>query len=175
MTSSPARPVPALPAHAFLDRLGIPYETAEFPISIEKGAASIAHNLGYRERQMVKTLIFAVEPGDCLLVMVGGDQSIISGNLKKVVGSRDIRMASPELVKRTTGYAVGSIPPFSWQTPGFRSFLEVSLMDESILGVGTGLWGHEILITPQNLVAACRARIVNLVDRNTPALLAEKY
>ena len=166
--------MPRLPAHDYLDHLGIPYETAEFPASIEKGAASVARNLGFRERQMVKTLIFAVESGECTLVMVGGDQSTVSGNLKKVVESRDIRMASPELVTQTTGYAIGSIPPFSWQTPGFRSFLDVSLMDEPILGVGTGMWGHEILITPQNLVAASQARIVNLVDRNNPAFLAEK-
>jgi Cys-tRNA(Pro)/Cys-tRNA(Cys) deacylase len=171
MASPPAGPVPTLPAFAYLDQLGILYNTVEFPAIIEKGAASVARNLGFRERQMVKTLIFAVQSGECTLVMVGGDQSIVSGNLKKVVGSRDIRMASPEMVIQTTGYAVGSIPPFSWQKPGFRSFLEVSLMDEPILGVGTGKWGLEILITPQNLVAASQARIVNLVDRNTPALL----
>ena len=102
-----------LPAHEYLDKLGIPYEKAEFPASTEKGAAQVARVLGYRDRQMVKTLIFETDTGERLLVMVGGDQSIISGNLKKTAGSRDIRMASPEAVKETTGYVIGSIPPFS--------------------------------------------------------------
>lgn len=160
----------SLPPHEYLDKMGIPYARAEFPTSIEKGAASVAHALGYRERQMIKTLIFEMDTGERLLVMVGGDQNIVSGNLKKVAGSRNIKMASFEAVKETTGYVVGSIPPFSWQPAGFRSFLDASLMGESVLGVGTGVWGHEILITPENLVKASGAQIVNLVDREKPAL-----
>jgi Cys-tRNA(Pro)/Cys-tRNA(Cys) deacylase len=154
-----------LPAHEYLDRLGIAYETAEFSPVIEKGAASVARALGFRERQMIKTLIFEMDTGERLLVMVGGDQNIVSGHLKKAAGSRNIQMASPEAVKMTTGYVIGSIPPFSWQAPGFRSFLETSLMAEPILGVGTGQWGQEILITPENLVRASAAVVVNLVDR----------
>lgn len=163
-----------LPAHEHLDKLAIPYERAEFSPDIEKGAASVARTLGYRERQMIKTLIFQMDTGERLLVMVGGDQNIVSGNLKKVAGSRNIKMAAPEVVKETTGYVIGSIPPFSWQPSGFRSFLDASLMDESVLGVGTGEWGNEIIITPENLVKASGARVVNLVDRDRPALVDER-
>ncbi len=158
-----------LPALEYLDRLGIPYENAEFPVSTEKGAAQVARALGYHERQMVKTLIFETNAGEPLMVMVGGDQSIISANLKKVAGSRDVRLASPEAVRQATGYVIGSIPPFSWQPAGFRSFLDRSLMEESILGVGAGVWGNEILISPVHLVKASRAVVVNLVDRDQPA------
>ena len=155
-----------LPAHEYLDKLDIPYVKAEFSPDIEKGAASVARALGYHERQMIKTLIFELVTGERILVMVGGDQNIVSGLLKKAVGSRDIKMASYEAVKETTGYAVGSIPPFSWQPEGFRTFLDESLMNEPILGVGTGVWGHEILITPENLVVASGAILVNLTDRD---------
>lgn len=158
-----------LPAHEHLDRLGIPYQRAEFSPEIEKGAASVANALGYPERQMIKTLIFELDTGERILVMVGADQNIVSGNLKKAAGSRNIKMASPEAVKEATGYVIGSIPPFGWQPEGFRTFLESSLMSEPILGVGTGKWGHEILITPENLVQASKARVVNLVTRENPA------
>lgn len=154
-----------LPAHNYLDKLDIPYARAEFSPEIEKGAASVARALGYREHQMVKTLIFELDTGERILVMVGGDQNIISGNLKKAAGSRNIKMASYEAVKEITGYVVGSIPPFSWQPEGFRTFLDISLMDELVLGVGTGVWGHEILITPGNLVRASGAIPVNLTER----------
>lgn len=160
-----------LSSHKYLDRLGIPYEKAEFPASTEKGAAQVARALGYRERQMVKTLIFETDAGERLLVMVGGDQSIVSGNLKKIASSRNTQMASPEAVKETTGYVIGSIPPFSWQPPNFRTFLDVSLMNEPILGVGAGVWGNEILIMPDHLVKASRAKVVNLVDRQKHVLL----
>jgi Cys-tRNA(Pro)/Cys-tRNA(Cys) deacylase len=97
-----------------------------------------------------------------VLVMVGGDQS-------KVVGSRNVGMASPEEVLARTGYVVGSIPPFGWQPPGFRSLLDASLMAEPLLGVGTGQWGEEILIAPADLVRAAGAVVVNLTDRGRPA------
>lgn len=103
-----------LPAHSFLDDLGIPYERRSFSPQTEKGAANVAHALGFSERQAVKTLIFQADTGERVLVMLGGDQNAISGNLKKAIGSRNIRMAAPEMVKETTGYVIGSIPPFCW-------------------------------------------------------------
>ena len=128
----------------------------------------MAHVLGFSERQAVKTLIFQVDTGERVLVMLGGDQNAVSGNLKKAIGSRNIQMAAPEVVKETTGYAIGSIPPFCWQPAGFRTFLEASLMNEPILGVGAGQWGDEIMITPNDLVRASKAIVVNLTDREKP-------
>jgi Cys-tRNA(Pro)/Cys-tRNA(Cys) deacylase len=159
-----------LPAHDYLDRLAIPYEKGSFPTETEKGAANVAACFGMRARQMVKTLIFEIDSGERILVLVGGDQNAISGHLKKVAGSRNIQLASFEAVKQTTGYVIGSIPPFSWQVEGFRSFLDSSLMEEAVLGVGAGVWGNEIFLTPANLVAASHARVVNLTDRDRPAI-----
>ena len=157
-----------LPSHIYLDDHNIPYERKSFPTATEKGAANVARVLGFSERQAVKTLIFQVDTGERVLVMLGGDQSAISGHLKKAIGSRNIRMAEPDVVKEATGYVIGSIPAFGWQPPGFRSFLEASLMNEPILGTGAGQWGEEIMITPENLARASEAIIVNLTDREKP-------
>jgi len=154
-----------LPAHDFLDERGIPYRRLTFSPDTEKGAANVARALGYRERQMVKTLIFETDKGERSLVMLGGDQNAISGHLKKVLGSRNIRLADPDTVIATTGYRIGSIPPFHWQPEGFRSFIEASLMQEPVLGVGAGQWGEEIIIMPEHLVDATGAQVVNLTDR----------
>ncbi len=158
-----------LAAHLFLDENNIEYEVRTFPETTEKGAANVAHALGFRERQMIKTLIFETKQGDCSLVMVGGDQNAISGLLKKALGSRDISLAKPEKVIELTGYVIGSIPPFHWQKDGVKTFLDKALMDEPMLGVGTGKWGKEILITPENLVAASKAIVVNLTVREEQA------
>lgn len=157
-----------LPAHTYLDERNIPYERKSFPPETEKGAAHVAKVLGFSERQAVKTLIFEVNTGERVLVMLGGDQSAISGHLKKAIGSRDIKMADPEVVRQITGYVIGSIPAFGWQPHGFRSFLEASLLNEPILGTGAGQWGEEIMITPENLIRASDAIIVNLTDREKP-------
>ncbi|NWG35873.1 MAG: YbaK/EbsC family protein [Chloroflexi bacterium] len=158
-----------LPAHTYLDERKIPYTRKSFPPETEKGAANVARVLGIAERQAVKTLIFqVVDTGECVLVMLGADQNAVSGNLKKAIGSRNIKMADPEAVKRTTGYVIGSIPAFGWQPEGFRSFLEASLVNEPILGTGAGQWGEEIMITPENLIKASGALVVNLTEREKP-------
>lgn len=162
-----------LPPHLYLDERSIPYESRSFPPETEKGAANVARVLGFAERQAVKTLIFQVDTGERVLVMLGGDQNAISGNLKKAIGSRNIQMASPEAVREVTGYVIGSIPAFGWQPPGFRSFLEASLIQESILGTGAGHWGEEIMMTPANLIKASNAIVVNLTDREKPVFVAE--
>jgi Cys-tRNA(Pro)/Cys-tRNA(Cys) deacylase len=161
-----------LPVHDYLDALGIPYTTGSFPPTTTKGAAEVAKAFGYAPRQMVKTLIFEVDTGEKVLVMVGGDQNAISGHLKKAIGSRNIKLASPQTVQETTGYTIGSIPPFHWQPPQFRTFMDAALLHEDILGVGTGTWGQEIFITPSYVVQVSRAIIVNLTDTAQPVFLA---
>ncbi len=159
-----------LPSHQYLDKLQIPYQVVSFPQSTPKGAANVAQVLGLREHQAIKTLIFETDKPERILIMVGGDQNVISGHLKKAVGSRNIQLASPEAVFETTGYVIGSIPPFCWQPKDFRSFLDQEMMDEAILAVGAGVWGNEILITPPNLVTASRALVVNLTNRDKPVI-----
>ncbi|MDQ0816106.1 Cys-tRNA(Pro)/Cys-tRNA(Cys) deacylase [Bacillus pumilus] len=153
-----------LPAHEFLNQHSIPYEIKAFSSETEKGAANVAAALGFRERQMIKTLIFETGEGEQLLVMVGADQHIKSGKLKKAAGSRNIKMASSEKVLEVTGYRIGSIPPFCWQPEGFRTIIEASLLEEEVLGVGAGEWGNEILITPEQLVKASKAVPYDIVQ-----------
>ena len=157
-----------LAAHHHLDMLGIDYEAREFPAGTEKGAANVARALGFDEAQMVKTLIFEAGNGERVLVMVGGDKSVVSGHLKRAIGNRNIKMASLDAVHEVTGYEVGSVPPFHWQPRGFRSFLDVELLSYERLGVGAGVWGQEIILTPDDLVRACDAIVLNLTDRDRP-------
>ena len=155
-----------LPAHTYLDERGISYRRLEFSGETEKGAANVAHALGFEAGQMVKTLLFRTGAGEMALVMLGGDQHAISGQLKRALGSRNISLADPGLVQEVTGYTVGSIPPFHWQPPGFRSILDSALTEYPELGVGAGVWGNEIVLTPADLIAASSAEVFNLTRRD---------
>lgn len=154
-----------LPAHIYLEAQGIPYRRLEFPPETGKGAANVAQALGFQAGQMVKTLLFQTAAGELALALLGGDRSAVSGRLKQALGSRNVRLADPVTVLETTGYPVGSIPPFHWQPPGFRSFMDAALMQYEVLGVGAGEWGREIIMTPENLVAAAGATVVNLTGK----------
>ena len=158
-----------LPSHTFLEERGIPHRRLEFPPETEKGAANVANALGFSEAQAVKTLVFETAAGERVLVMLGGDKNAISGRLKRALGSRNIRLADPATVKEVTGYEIGSIPPFHWQPPGFRSIVDACLMDEELLGVGAGVWGQEIMIAPEHLVSASSAEVFDLSGNSVGA------
>ncbi len=108
-----------LPAHTYLDEHNIPYEGKSFPPETEKGAANVAHVLGFSERQAVKTLIFQADTGERILVMLGGDQNAISGNLKKAIGSRNIKMADPAVVKERPDTSSARSPLLAGRHPDF--------------------------------------------------------
>ena len=155
-----------LPAHTYLDHRRIPYRRLEFSSETDKGAANVAQALGFEEGQMVKTLLFRTGVGELALVMLGGDRHAISGQLKRALGSRNISLAGPDQVLEVTGYVVGSIPPFHWQPAGFRSLLDATLIEYVELGVGAGVWGEEIIISPEDLITASNAEVVNLTRRD---------
>jgi len=160
-----------LPSHKYLESLGISFQTMTFPATTEKGALSVARVLGdaVTPRQVIKSLIFETGTKEVVLVLVGGDQNVVSGSLKKAVGDRNVRMASPERIRDVSGYQIGSIPPFSWQPPGFRTIVDASLLGEPVLAVGSGTWGNEILLSPADLVRAASAQAANLTGSDLPA------
>ncbi len=165
-----------LPVHEYLESRAIPYRALSFPTTTEKGAAGVAGALKdhVTPRQVIKSLMFETGTKEILLVLVGGDQNVVSGQLKKIAGDRNIKMAPGERIREISGYEIGSIPPFCWQPAGFRTLIDLSLMSEPVLAVGTGTWGEEILITPADLVQASSAQAVNLTSSEAAAAPAAR-
>jgi Cys-tRNA(Pro)/Cys-tRNA(Cys) deacylase len=109
--------------------------------------------LKLEESSIVKTILFDAKDGsDLFMALVSGNATVKSSVLKKLVGSKNVTLASPERVSETTGYQIGSIPPFGWITSGFRVFIDKALLAVPEVGVGSGQWGVEILLSPSDLV-----------------------
>ena len=59
---------------------------------------------------IVKSLLFRAGD-DFILCLVAGDKRCSLNKLKKIKDKKDISMASPEEVKRQTGYTIGGVSP----------------------------------------------------------------
>ena len=59
---------------------------------------------------IVKSLLFRTE-NTFILCLVAGDKRCSLNKLKKMKDKKDISMASPEEVKRQTGYTIGGVSP----------------------------------------------------------------
>ena len=73
-------------------------------------ANDAATALGCKVGAIVKSLLF--KAGEkFVLCLVSGDKRCSLNKLKKILHEKDVSMASPEDVKRVTGYTIGGVSP----------------------------------------------------------------
>lgn len=68
--------------------------------------------LGISPRQMVKTMIYMADD-EPVAAMVRGDRDVNEIKLRKVLGCKDLELASPEVIEEVTGAPVGFAGPIS--------------------------------------------------------------
>ena len=73
-------------------------------------ALDAATALGCSVGAIVKSLLFSAG-NSFVLCLVSGDKRCSLNKLKKILHEKDVSMASPEDVKRVTGYTIGGVSP----------------------------------------------------------------
>ena len=73
-------------------------------------ASDAATALGCKVGAIVKSLLFR-SGKNFVLCLVSGDKRCSLNKLKKILNEKDVSMASPEDVKRVTGYTIGGVSP----------------------------------------------------------------
>ena len=73
-------------------------------------ANDAATALGCNVGAIVKSLLFKLGDKFCLC-LVSGDKRCSLNKLKKKLSEKDVSMASPEEVKKITGYTIGGVSP----------------------------------------------------------------
>ncbi len=73
-------------------------------------ANDAATALGCEVGAIVKSLLFKAGE-NFVLCLVSGEKKCSLNKLKKILNEKDVSMASPEEVKRITGYTIGGVSP----------------------------------------------------------------
>ena len=73
-------------------------------------ANDAATALGCKVGAIVKSLLFKAGE-NFILCLVSGDKRCSLNKLKKILNENDVSMASPQDVKRVTGYTIGGVSP----------------------------------------------------------------
>ncbi len=90
--------------------------------------------LGCKPEEIIKSIIVVTNTNDYYLIILQGNRKIKTKKLKKLLGIKDVRLASPEQVLKITGFKVGDVPPISVELP--------VILDELVLnGSITKLYG----------------------------------
>ncbi len=90
------------------------------------------------------------------------DLKIRSRRFARIAGETHVAMASPAEILQQTGYAVGAIPPFGLAR-ALPVFIDKALASCEVLYVGSGAFGTEVLISPENLRKATEGTFADIV------------
>lgn len=101
---------------------------ADTVVTLERSARTAqeaAAALGCEVGQIVKSLVFADDAGEALLVLAAGDVRVDVERVAAVHG-RGVSMADAAFVRAAAGYAIGGVPPFG-HTTGLPTLIDASL------------------------------------------------
>jgi Cys-tRNA(Pro) deacylase len=113
-------------------------------------ASEAADLLGCPLGAIVKSLVFQKDSTrEILLVLVSGKNRVDLDKLGDLVVER-IHPASPQEVKKKTGYPVGAVPPFS-MLGDFSVFIDEDLMDQNLVWSSAGAVNILLGMSPVDL------------------------
>ncbi len=141
--------------------LGITAQIQEFPQGT-RTAQEAARAIGTTLGQIVKSLVFVAD-GRPLLVLASGRNRVDSGKLARAAGATRVERADAELVRATTGYAIGGVPPVGHATP-LETFIDEDLLKYDIVYAAAGTPTAIFPIAPADLVRVTSGRMADLAQ-----------
>ena len=144
-----------------LDQKQISYDlfTHDGPVrSLEQAAAE----RNQQPEQVVRSLLFRLAQDEFLMVLVAGPQQIDWKQLRRLLGLSRLTMASPDELRRVTGYEMGAVAPFGLPAP-LRILVDQSVLNQSEISLGSGVRGTAVLLKTADLISALGdVEVVNL-------------
>lgn len=126
-------------------------------------AAEAAAAIGCDLNQICKSLIFAAD-GVPVLVLMDGASRVDVESVREALGAEKVTRARADLVRETTGYAIGGVPPFGHRTKT-RVLADRSLLDHATVWAAAGTPYTVFPMDPQSLVAHAGGTLVDVRER----------
>ncbi len=139
--------------------LGLDIEPRTFPDGT-RTAQEAADAIGVELGQIVKSLIFGVD-GEVVLAYVSGSNQLDESKLAVAAGGAMCQRVDAEVVRSTTGFPIGGVPPFGHLTP-LRIFIDPDLLQYDEVWAAAGTWHDVFGIEPQKLVGASGGVVTDL-------------
>ncbi|MFI7410820.1 YbaK/EbsC family protein [Streptomyces sp. NPDC049627] len=171
MTATAATDAEGSGAHprfaAALEELGLGELHAEirrFP-DATRTAAEAAAAIGCELSQICKSLIFAAD-GVPVLVLMDGASRVDVERVRQELGAQKVTRAKADVVRETTGYAIGGVPPFGHRTKT-RVLADRSLLDHDVVWAAAGTPHTVFPMEPKALAARAGAALVDVREQTS--------
>jgi len=139
--------------------IGLTVEPRRFPEGT-KTAIDAANAIGCEVGQIVKSLIFGVD-GEVVLAYVSGANQLDEAKLASAAGGLKCSRVDADIVRATTGFPIGGVPPFGHDSD-LRVFVDPDLLQYEVVWAAAGTWHDVFSLTPQQLIDASAGTVVEL-------------
>ena len=123
-------------------------------------AAEAAAAIGCELSQICKSLIFAAD-GVPVLVLMDGASRVDLDRVREELGAGKVTRAKADVVRETTGYAIGGVPPFGHRTRT-RVLADRSLLEHELVWAAAGTPYAVFPMDPKSLIAHAGAALVDV-------------
>jgi len=150
-----------------LDDLGISYQIHihERPLrSLEQAA----EERGLEPDQIVRSLLFRLEDGAFVLVLMPGGEKVNWTKLRRHLGVSRMATATSEEVREVTGYETGAVSPFGLPHP-LRLLADRRIMVHDEISIGVGVRNAGVILKRQDLLDALEPEMGDFGGQSTGA------
>ncbi len=126
-------------------------------------AAEAAAAIGCQLGQICKSLVFAAD-GVPVLVLMDGASRVDVERVRRELDAGEVTRARADVVRETTGYAIGGVPPFGHRTRT-RVLADRSLLEHDVVWAAAGTPHTVFPMAPDALVAHAGGTLVDVRER----------
>ena len=118
---------------------------------------------GLRPAQIVRSLVFRVEDGTFVIVLVPGPAQVSWPTLRRHLGVSRLTTASPEEVLRVTGYPPGAVSPLGLPAP-VRILADSTLTKEHTVSIGAGIRDAGVVLQTEDLIRLVQPELGDFLE-----------
>jgi prolyl-tRNA editing enzyme YbaK/EbsC (Cys-tRNA(Pro) deacylase) len=122
--------------------------------TVQEAAAAV----GCQPAAIAKSIVFVAD-GDPVLVVASGAHRVDIDKVADVLDVAEIRQASPDEVRTSTGFSVGGVAPFGHDLP---VILDETLLEHDRVWAAGGDGNTLFCVEPNKLSACINARVADV-------------
>ena len=138
------------PVTAALDGLGLSYRLHVHSGPV-RSLEQAARERGLGPDQIVRSLLFRLEGGDFVLVLMPGPNKVSWPKLRRHLSVTRLTTASVDEVETVTGYAPGAVSPYGLRRE-VRILADRRMTDQTTVSIGAGIRNAGVLLQTHDLL-----------------------
>ncbi len=150
-------------AMRILDSLGIPYETASYPVGDEHvDAVTVAQALGVNPETVWKTLVAHDERNAPLVFCIPSPAELNLKKAARAVGAKKVDLVNLRDLTPLTGYVRGGCSPIGMKK-NYPTWVDETAAVFARIYVNAGARGLQVIVAPDDLIRAANAKTADLI------------